>query len=49
MEKLIETMKKFGWQELPNGQVHHPEFATCGSWEEAMLACIEVASDYSRG
>lgn len=44
MEKLIEVMKNAGWMELPSGQIHHSEIATCGSWEEAITACIEVAS-----
>jgi hypothetical protein len=44
-------MKKFNWTEEPDGtikfkipELKEPTYITVSSWEEALIACIEIAS-----
>lgn len=44
MEKIINAMRKCGWSEVGD-RVQHPVHGAFNSWEDAVVACIEVASD----
>lgn len=43
--KLIQAMKDAGWKENEAGTVYHPDCDSFSSWEEAIIACIQVASN----
>lgn len=56
MQDLIEAMKRAGWAEAPGGGVWlnddgsvrnivHPSGLAFPTWKDAILACIEVASE----